>query len=134
MMVLLARYTGEYVMPAHIRITQRTVDKIRSDGADRLYWDDDLPGFGLRVRASGRKYYVVQFRANGRMRRGNKCAMVRCVEVTRLVSPAIRVVCDIFWIEGKRSFGVRRRISGANRLPRDPRSAKRRICAPIWAI
>ena len=26
-------------------------------------------GFGLRVRASGRKYYVVQFCANGRLRR-----------------------------------------------------------------
>ncbi len=29
----------------------------------------DISGFGLRVRASGRKYYVVQFRANGRLRR-----------------------------------------------------------------
>ena len=56
-------------MPAQIKITKRTVDRITGDGSDRFYWDDDLPGFGLRVRVSGRKYYVVQFRANGRLRR-----------------------------------------------------------------
>ena len=48
-------------MAAQIKITKRTVDRITGDGSDRFYWDDDLPGFGLRVRASGRKYYVVQF-------------------------------------------------------------------------
>ena len=56
-------------MPTQIKITKRTVDRITGDGSDKFYWDDDLPGFGLRVRASGRKYYVVQFRANGRLRR-----------------------------------------------------------------
>ncbi len=56
-------------MPAQIKITKRTVDRITGDGTDKFYWDNDLPGFGLRVRASGRKYYVVQFRANGRLRR-----------------------------------------------------------------
>ena len=44
-------------MPAQIKITKRTVDRITGDGSDKFYWDDDLPGFGLRVRASGRKYY-----------------------------------------------------------------------------
>ena len=39
-------------MPAQIKVTKRTVDKITSDGSDRFYWDDDLSGFGLRVRAS----------------------------------------------------------------------------------
>ena len=56
-------------MPAQIKITKRTVDKLQADGRDRFYWDADLPGFGLRVRESGRKYYVAQFRANGRLRR-----------------------------------------------------------------
>ena len=56
-------------MKAPLKLTRRTVDRLRSDARDRLYWDSDLPGFGLRVRASGRKYYVVQFRANGRTRR-----------------------------------------------------------------
>ena len=56
-------------MPAQIKITKRAVDGIASDGADRFYWDRELPGFGLRVRASGRKYFVAQFRAIGKLRR-----------------------------------------------------------------
>ena len=34
-------------MPAQIKITKRTVDRITGDGSDRFYWDDDLPGFGI---------------------------------------------------------------------------------------
>ena len=56
-------------MTAHIKITKRMVDQLKADSADRFYWDADLPGFGVRVRGSGRKYYVVQFRADGRVRR-----------------------------------------------------------------
>ena len=56
-------------MAAHLKITKRMVDQLQSDGAEKFYWDADLPGFGVRVRGSGRKYYVAQFRANGRLRR-----------------------------------------------------------------
>ena len=51
------------------RLTKRTVDAIRPNGKDCFYWDDELKGFGLRVRASGRKYYVTQTRCRGRLRR-----------------------------------------------------------------
>ena len=56
-------------MTAHIKITKRMVDRLRADGTDTFYWDTDLPGFGVRVRGSGRKYYIVQYRADGRVRR-----------------------------------------------------------------
>ena len=56
-------------MPTQIKITKRAIDRIETDESDRFYWDRELPGFGLRVRASGRKFFVTQFRANGRLRR-----------------------------------------------------------------
>ena len=56
-------------MPAQIKITKRAIDRLETDGTDRFYWDRELPGFGVRVRASGRKFYVAQYRAKGRSRR-----------------------------------------------------------------
>ena len=50
------------------RITKRSVDAIKPDGSDTVYWDGELTGFGLRVRSSGRKVYVVQTRVDGKLR------------------------------------------------------------------
>ncbi len=51
-----------------LKLTKRTVDGIVPNGRDSVYWDGELTGFGLRVRASGRKNYVVQTRVGGRQR------------------------------------------------------------------
>ena len=56
-------------MPSGVKLTKRFVEGLQGDGKDCFYWDADLPGFGVRLRASGRKYYVVQLRCNGRSRR-----------------------------------------------------------------
>ena len=50
------------------KLTKRSVDAIRANGGDAVYWDGELTGFGLRVRASGRKNYIVQTRIRGRLR------------------------------------------------------------------
>ena len=49
------------------RITKRSVDAIKVGGTDTVYWDGELTGFGVRVRRSGRKSYVVQTRIAGKL-------------------------------------------------------------------
>jgi integrase len=51
------------------RLTKRVVDAAQPKEADYFIWCDDLPGFGLRVFASGKRSYLVQYRAGGRTRR-----------------------------------------------------------------
>lgn len=52
-----------------IRLSKRTVDALAVPRGDEIAWDRDLPGFGVRVYASGRKQYVVQSRGPGGSRR-----------------------------------------------------------------
>ncbi|MBN9362847.1 site-specific integrase [Devosia sp.] len=51
------------------KITKRVVDAAGPRERDYVIWDDDLPGFGLRVFTSGKRSYVIQYRAAGRSRR-----------------------------------------------------------------
>ena len=50
-------------------LTKRTVDRLSVNGKDAVFWDYDLPGFGVRVYPSGKKVFVVQTRAFGRSKR-----------------------------------------------------------------
>ncbi len=49
-------------------ISRRTVETLPV-GKDTVYWDRTLPGFGVRVYATGSKVYVVQTRSGGRSTR-----------------------------------------------------------------
>ena len=51
-------------MAAHppVKLTKRAVDALSVVSGDTVVWDRDLPGFGVRVYASGRKVWCVQTR------------------------------------------------------------------------
>ena len=51
------------------KLTKRAVDAADVRAKDYFIWDDELPGFGLRVFASGKRSYLIQYRALGRTRR-----------------------------------------------------------------
>jgi integrase len=45
------------------RITKRAVDALQSNDSEFTVWDDTVSGFGVRVRPTGAKSYVVVYRA-----------------------------------------------------------------------
>ena len=51
---------------AEARITKRIIDALEIRSSDYVHWDSELTGFGVRVRPSGAKSYIVMYRAGGR--------------------------------------------------------------------
>ncbi|MBB4267582.1 tyrosine-type recombinase/integrase [Roseospira visakhapatnamensis] len=51
------------------KLTKRRVDAAEPQDKEAFIWDEDVPGFGLRILPSGYKGYVVQYRAGRRPRR-----------------------------------------------------------------
>src|SRR5258705_1364570 len=54
---------------AKIKITKRTVEALKVAAKDYIAFDTDLPGFGVRVMPSGKRFFLVQYRRHGRTRR-----------------------------------------------------------------
>lgn len=52
-----------------MRLTKRTVDATQPGNKDVIIWDAELRGFGLRIKPSGAKIFLVQYRDESRRTR-----------------------------------------------------------------
>ena len=48
------------------KITKRVVDALLAGERERIVWDSDIKGFGVRVHPTGRRVYIVKYRHEGR--------------------------------------------------------------------
>ena len=90
-----------------MRLTEKLIAALATTGRDRFEWDDALPGFGVRVKPSGAKSYLIQYRN-------------RTGETRRMTLGA----CSVFKLEAAREWG-RKNLSAA-RLGDDPAEVKKR--------
>jgi hypothetical protein len=84
----------------NVKFTEANVKSFKPPAgkSDHIEFDDSMPGFGLRVRGSGNKYYIAQYRVgtkSGRTTLGNASkvtltdAKVRAKKVFDLVAAKI---------------------------------------------
>jgi len=51
------------------KLTKRSVEQLGMKEKDYIVFDSDLPGFGVRVMPSGKRFFLIQYRRHGRTRR-----------------------------------------------------------------
>ena len=62
-----------------MKLTKATLTTLKTDKVDHVFWDDDLPGFGIRLRGPTRRW-IIQYRI-GRQQRRESLGDIRRVEL-----------------------------------------------------
>ena len=52
-----------------LKLTKRTIEFLEVNEKDYIVFDAELPGFGVRVMPSGKRFFLIQYRRHGRTRR-----------------------------------------------------------------
>ena len=63
-----------------VKLSKKTIDALSVERGDKVFWDREMPGFGIRVHATGRKIYVAQARTPGGLPK--RATIGRFVELT----------------------------------------------------
>ena len=59
----------DMAMVERIKLTERGVEALNAGDVDRIVWDSELRGFGVRVFPSGTRKFIVQYRNRGGQQR-----------------------------------------------------------------
>ena len=44
-----------------MKLTQASIARLPTDKPDAIYYDDELDGFGIRIRAGGSRNFIVRY-------------------------------------------------------------------------
>jgi integrase len=55
-----------------LHLTKSVIDELAPGSSETVYWDDSVPGFGLKVTPQGRKVFIVLYRTKGGFKRLRK--------------------------------------------------------------
>lgn len=52
-----------------LKLTKRSVEALKPNEKDYIAFDGELPGFGVRIKPSGKRIFLIHYRIHGRSRR-----------------------------------------------------------------
>jgi integrase len=96
------------------RLTKSMIDALAAGLVETVYWDETLPGFGVKVTPAGRKVFIVLYRTGGSGSRLRKYT----------IGPHGRVTLHVARGEAQRVLGARRE---GRDLAGEKRDARRKI-------
>jgi len=66
-----------------VKLTNKIAREIEPEKSEIIVFDDDVPGFGVRIRKGGSRVWVFQYKAGGRQGRRFTIGKVSAVDVTK---------------------------------------------------
>ena len=77
------------------KLTKKMIDKLEAEDKDYSVFDSELPGFGVRVLPSGRKSYILQYRANRRKVRKKALGMHGVISLEEARKKAFAMLAEV---------------------------------------
>jgi integrase len=77
------------------KLTKRIIEAAKAKEKDYLMFDSELPCFGVRIMPSGRKFYLVQYRANRTQVRRKSLGMHGVISLEQARKRALKLLASV---------------------------------------
>ena len=93
-----------------LHLTKSTIDELLPGATDVDYWDDYLPGFGVKVTPRGRKVFIVLYRTKDGFSRLRKYTIGPYGQITLAIARISAQKVLAARLEGQEPAGEKRRL------------------------